>query len=219
MSDLDDLLFLEIERRIDRDEGRIAKPGEPVYLPAKLPAPAPGLACREILDDGVECIRLADDRHFADQFARRGPGGLERQLDVITGDIARQQQIAFGAVAVEHLIFGQFRQIARQFGLGPAGLAARADRRHPGVKHLKPDNSIFDPLGRHLDRGEISLVAQIGRGAVANFADYRYWLVGPGIIVPGAAHLARRRALEIVELDIGQLDPDIGKFGIGQRAR
>ena len=218
MPDLEDLLFLEIERRISRDKGRIAKPGQTVSLPAQLPAPAARLTRREILDHRIERIGLADDRHFADQLARSGPRRFEGQLDVIARNVARQQQVTFGAVAVENLVLGQLRQITGKLGFCTAGLAAGADRRHPGIKDFEPDDSIFDFLGRDLDRGEIALVAQISGGAVADFANHRHRLVGAGIIGPAWTKLGVGRALQIIELDIAQLDPDIFEFGVGQRA-
>ena len=47
---------------------------------------------------------------------------------------------------------------------------------------------------------------------------HRDRLFGPGIGRPGGAHLVGARALQIVEHDVVEGQPDIGEFGIGERA-
>ena len=215
--DLQDLLFLEFEGRIKGQGGDVAKAGKAIGLAAQLGAPAAGFGCRQILHGEIERIGAVEDRDLADQLARAGPGRLQRQLDVIAGQVARQQQIAFGPVAVEIFVLGELAEIGGQLGLGSAGLAACADGDDAGVERLHPDHAIFDPLGRHLDRGQIALVAKDGRGGVADFAQHRHRLLGPGERRPGGPHLVRRSALQIVELDVADRHLDVGVARIGQR--
>ena len=185
-------------------------------LGAQLPAPAAGFLAGEVLDHEVDRIGLADDRDLADHLARAGAGGLEHQLDIISRQVARQQQIALGAVTVEHLVFGQLLQIARKLGFGAAGFAPRTDGRHACVEQLQPHLAVLDPLRRHLDRRQIALVAQIGAGPVADFADYRHRMLDAGEIGPGGAHFLRGRALQIVEIDVRDRHPHVVEFGVGQ---
>ena len=150
---------------------------------------------------------------------RAAPGGTQGEPDVIAGQVAGQQQIALGVVAVEHLLLGQPLEIGCDQPLGAAGIAAHAKADQLRHQHREADRAVRDPLLRHLDRCDIAGVAQDGRGAVADLADRRdigsSW---PMNCATGGAQFLRRQAAQLVEGDLGQGEADVLIFGPVERA-
>ena len=125
MAELQDLLLLHVGRGVERDGGAVAQAGQAIELPAQLAAEPPGIARGIILYVEIRLERRAHHRHVADQFARRVARRPQRQPHVITGQVARQQQIAFGIEAVEHRIARQPVEIAGDQRFRAASVAAR----------------------------------------------------------------------------------------------
>src|SRR3954447_7227245 len=80
-------------------------------------------------------------------------------------------------------------------------------------------DAVLDPLLRDLDRGDISGVAQKGRGAVADFAHGRDRYVTPDIGGISFASLGRGEALEAFELDSAKDEMDRFELRPIKRAR
>ena len=98
--------------------------------------------------DRVVGIRV---RHCADRESdqRSGACGLQRQLDIVSRQIAGQQKVAFGAALIEHFLAGQGAKVLLQFLLGPLSLTAGSDGGDPGIDHFHPDLTVLDLLREH----------------------------------------------------------------------
>src|SRR3546814_18934124 len=126
MAQLQRLLLLEIGGAEDRDRGAVAKPGEAIELTAQQPAPATEILRSEILDVEIDLAGGPDDRNLADHFSRPRLGRPKRQSDIVARQVASEQPVAFGFVAVEHFLFGHPLQITGYGALIPPGIAAYA---------------------------------------------------------------------------------------------
>ena len=156
---------------------------------------------------------------LADHLAPRLAGRAQRQPDIVAGQVAGQQQIALGLVAVEHLALGQLLEIEGDGPLGAAGVAAHAQADETRHQHLEADRAVGDALLGHLDRGDITGVAQDGGGAVANLADDRDRMLLADKGRKSRSERLGRQAAQIVELDVAQGEADVAIFGAIQRAR
>ena len=172
-----------------------------------------------ILDVGVGIGRRALDGDVADHFAGDGAGGAKRQPDIIARQVAGEQQIALGIVAVEHRPPGQLAQVAGDGSLGAGGVAAHPDLGHPRHQHAEPDYAVGDPLLGHFDRRDVAGVAQDRRRPVANFAHRGNRLLAADHRGISGRQLGRVDFLEAVELDAAKREPDRLEFGRVERAR
>ena len=180
---------------------RSPSPVRPNNCAAKQPAPAAERLRAAVLHVEVGISGRALDGDVADDIARHGPGRPQRQADDVAGQVAGEQQIALGFVAVEHRLPGELVEIAGDDPLGAAGVAAHAHLRQMRHQHAEVDDAVGDLLLGHLDRGDIAGVAKDGRGAVADFAHHRDRHVAPDERRVGRRELAAGQPLQPVELD------------------
>jgi len=216
--DLEGLLLVEIGRAVEGEDGAVAKPGQAEKLAADQSAPAAELARAQILNGEVDQGRRVLDDHLADHLAPGLAGRAQRQPDIVAGQVAGQQQVALGLVAVEHLALGQLLEIAGDGPLGAAGVAAHAQADETRHQHLEADNAVGDALLGHLDRGDIAGVAQDGGGAIANLANDRDRMLLPDIGRESGTERLGRQTAKIVEPDVAQGETDVSIFGTIQRA-
>ena len=198
---------------------RSPRPVRPKNWPRTSAAPAAELARAQVLNGEVDQGRRVLDDHLADHLAARLAGRAERKPDIVAGQVAGQQQIALGLVAVEHLPLGQLPEIAGDRPLGPAGVAAHAQADELRHQHLEADGAVGDALLGHLDRGDIAGLAQDGGGAIADLADDRDRMLLADKGRESRAKRLGRQAAQIVELDVAQGEADIAIFGAIERAR
>src|SRR5438270_5705957 len=212
MRELDRLLFLEIGRAVDRQDGTVAKAGQAEQLTAQQPSPGAERPGAAVLNDeaGVGGQVLHGD--VADHVARGSTGGPQGQSDRITGQVAREQQITFGLEAVEQGLPGEAAEIGGERGFGAACLTADADLRQMRHQYLEADHSAFDALLQYLDGGDVAGVPQDGGGAVADLAH-----CGDRHFAPDIRSKARRKvrvgqALQPLEIGAAEDKADRGEL-------
>jgi len=98
---LDRLLLLEVGRAVNGERRAIAEASQPEQLTAEQPAPAAERLGAAVLDDEIGISRQALDGDVANHFAGCSSRRTKRQAHGVAGQVARQQKIALGLVAVE----------------------------------------------------------------------------------------------------------------------
>src|SRR6185312_3016796 len=194
------LLLVEIRGAENRKRGSVAEAGEAEHLRPKKPAPRPELVRAAVLDVEVDITERSLDGDVADHVARSAAGGAERQPNRVARQVAREKQVAFRLVAVEHRLLRQLIEVAGDDPFGAARISAHADLRQMRHQHLELDGAAADGLLRHLDGGDIAGVTKDRPGAVADLAHHRDRHVATDERRIGACKLLWSEALQPVEL-------------------
>ena len=222
MAGLQDLLLLEVRRRIAADDCFIAHPGEPVEPDPRQSAKTPDRLGPEILDIDVGIDRRADYVEFADHFAGLAAGfsryRTERKPYIETGNVAREQQIAVGGIDVENRLRGKLFDIFLQQAFGGSGIAADLDRGHPGHQHIETHIALINGLRRDLHGRQIAFAAQNRRCPVTDVADHRYRHFLSDISGIGCVERSGIDRDQSGEFDVLQSEPQVGKVRSGERA-
>ena len=211
-------LLLLAGRAVDRDGGAVTEAGQAIELCPQLAVERPGLVRCIILQVEVDLIGGAPHADLADHVAGRGAGRAQRQPHIEAGQVAGDQQRAFGGEAVEYLAVGEPRQDAPDLRLAAPGVAADPDRSQLGVQDFEVHDAVLDALRRHLDGGEIALTAQDRRGGVANVADDADRSRRADQAAPRRVERRRRDRAEVIERRGGERDGDRRIGRVGQRA-
>ena len=218
VAELDRLLLLEVGRGEDRDGGSVAKPGQPEDLAAQQSAPAAERFRAGVLDVEVGVGRSPLNRDVADDIAGNRARRPQGQAHRVAGEIARQQQVTLGFVAIEHRLLGQLVEIAGDHQFGAGGVAAHPHLSEMRHQDLESHSPFGDALLGHLDRRYVPGVPQDRRRPVADFAHDRDGHIAANIGRVGGRELRRGKAAKPVELDCTQGQPDRLIFGAVESA-
>ena len=173
VSELHDLLLVQIARGRAGDVRHVGRTGETINLASRICGVTTELARTEIVHVRENPERLIIDAEFADELARLGPGRGEGQPNVDPRNVARQQQDALGLELVE--------RIERLELLGSSGKLGSKRRRiaaHVHVDQMAGDDlqmkmARFNVLRRNLDCGDIPFPPQPRGGVIADIAHDR----------------------------------------------
>src|SRR5579884_950737 len=117
---------MEVGSAVEGEGGPVAETRQAIKLPADQPAPGAERMAAAVLNIEVDVAGRVLHGHVADYVARRGASGPQSQPHRIARNVASEQQVSLGLVAVEHRLLGQLVEVARNGLLGTACVAAHA---------------------------------------------------------------------------------------------
>ena len=170
--------------------------------------------CRRpaILNDEIGIGRHALDGDVADHVAGGGSGRAKRQAHGVARQVACQQQVSLGLMAIEQRALGQLVEIAGENGLGAGRFAPDPHLGQARDEHLEADSAAFDALLGDLDRGDVASIAQDRCRAVSDLAHGR-----DRDVLADIGGIARRQVgtdepLRCLELGAAQHEVDRAEF-------
>src|SRR4051794_1961514 len=175
--ELDRLLLVKIGRAEHGHSRAVAETGQSEQLRTQQPAPRTKFMRALVLHVEIDISRRVLDGDVADHIAGCAAGRPQGQTNGVAGQIARQQQVPLGFVAVEHRLLGQLAEVAGDHPLGARCVAAYPHLRQMRHQYAEADDAIGNALLGDLDGGDIAGVPQDGRSPVPDFADDRDRLV------------------------------------------